>query len=87
VPRTRPRREQVMRATRAAEHGLARILDPEGPHDPALMTRALHELPEQPLPSLSGTQEMLDGLDVITSLVADRVGRPAVPQRVLARAG
>jgi len=87
VPRTRPRREQVMRATRAAEHGLARLLDPEGPHDPALMMRALHELPEQPPPSRGGTQEMLDGLDVITSLVAERVRRRAAPQRVFARAG
>jgi predicted glycosyltransferase len=87
VPRTRPRREQVLRAVRAAEYGLARVLDPEAPHDPALMTQALHELSAQPPPSRSGTQQMLDGLEVITSLVADGVRRTAAPQRVFARAG
>jgi hypothetical protein len=51
------------------------------------MTQALHELPAQPPPSRSGTEQMLDGLDVITSLVADGVRRRAVPQRVFARAG
>ena len=34
VPRVRPRREQVMRAMRAAELELVRTLDPDGPHDP-----------------------------------------------------
>lgn len=80
VPRVRPRREQVMRAMRAAALELARTLDPEGPHEPALMTCALHELLAQPAPSERGAVRMLNGLDVITDLVADRVGR-AVPRR------
>jgi predicted glycosyltransferase len=89
VPRVRPRREQVMRAMRAAELGLAHALDPEGPHEPALMTRALRNLREQRAPSQHGALRMLDGLDVITSLVADRVG-VAVPRRertIAAQAG
>jgi predicted glycosyltransferase len=88
VPRVRPRREQVMRAMRAAELGLAHALDPEGPHDAALMTRALRHLAEQPRPSQHGAPRMLDGLSVITGLVADRVGRP-VPrrERLAAQAG
>ncbi len=80
VPRVRPRREQVMRAMRAAALGLAHTLDPEGPHEPALMVRALRNLGEQPRPSQLGAQAMLEGLDVITDLVAERVGRP-VPRR------
>jgi len=76
VPRVRPRREQVMRAMRAAAMGLAHTLDPEGPHEPALMTRALRQLSGQPAPSERGALRMLDGLDVITDLVAERVGRP-----------
>ena len=87
MPRSKPRREQVMRATRAAAAGLARMLDPEGAHDAALMTRALRELAAQPLPSASGAQDMLGGLDVITSLVADSVHRPALAPPVFARAG
>jgi len=80
VPRVRPRREQVMRAMRAAAMGLAHTLDPEGVHEPALMTRALRDLGTQPLPSQRGAARMLDGLDVITDLVAERVRRP-VPRR------
>src|SRR6185369_5793609 len=38
VPRVLPRREQVMRAQRAASLELAYILDPEGPHEPEIMT-------------------------------------------------
>ena len=76
VPRVRPRREQVMRALRAASIGLAHTLDPEGPHDPALMIDALRNLVAQPPPSERGALGMLDGLDVITDLVAERVGRP-----------
>ncbi len=80
VPRVLPRREQVMRATRAAALGLAHTLDPERPHAPALMVSALRNLREQPAPSQCGAARMLNGLDVITDLVAERVGRP-VPRR------
>jgi len=77
VPRVLPRREQVMRAMRAATLGLAHALDPEGPRDAALMIAALHDLHRQPLPSECNASGMLNGLDVITDLVAERVGRPA----------
>jgi predicted glycosyltransferase len=76
VPRVRPRREQVMRALRASALGLAHTLDPERAGEPALMTAALRNLLDQPLPSQQKAAAMLDGLDVITDLVADRVGRP-----------
>ena len=75
VPRVRPRREQVMRAMRAAELDLAHALDPEQPQDPHIMTDALHKLHLRPMPSERGAVEMLRGLDVITDLVADRVSR------------
>jgi predicted glycosyltransferase len=83
VPRVRPRREQVMRAMRASELELAHTLDPESAHDPQLMTDALHDLLLQPLPSERGADDMLDGLDVITDLVAERVSRP-VRRRAIA---
>jgi predicted glycosyltransferase len=83
VPRVLPRREQVMRAQRAASLELAYMLDPEGPHEPEIMTTALRNLLDQPLPSTRRAAEMLNGLSVITDLVADRVGRP-VRRRVVA---
>jgi predicted glycosyltransferase len=87
VPRVRPRREQMMRAMRASARGLARMLDPQRIHEPGLMTQALRRLPDQPLPSRRGAADMLDGLDVITSLVAGRVhGSSRTPVRALARA-
>ncbi|HSC24462.1 MAG TPA: glycosyltransferase [Casimicrobiaceae bacterium] len=80
VPRVRPRREQVMRAMRAAALGLAHTLDPEAPHDPSLMMAALRGLGQQPKPSQRGASSMLGGLGVITDLVAERVGM-RVPRR------
>ncbi len=80
IPRVLPRREQIMRALRATELGLVRMLDPEGPHPAAAMAAGLHELCRQPLPSEAGAARMLDGLQVITELVAERVGRP-MPRR------
>ncbi len=74
VPRVKPRREQLLRAKRAAALGLVRMLDPEGDHDPEVMAAALRGLAEQPLPSERGAAAMLNGLDVITDLVADHAG-------------
>jgi predicted glycosyltransferase len=80
IPRVLPRREQLIRARRAAELGLVRMLEPEGPHDAADMARALRELGGQPLPSERGAAEMLGGLEVITELVAQRASR-SLPRR------
>jgi predicted glycosyltransferase len=76
VPRVRPRREQVMRAMRAAELDLVHTLDPEVPQEPEVMTAALRNLLRQPAPSERHAAAMLNGLDVITELVAERAGRP-----------
>ena len=83
IPRVRPRREQVMRAMRAATLELAHTLDPEGPQEPELMIAALRNLHRQPLPSEHCAPDMLNGLDGITDLVVERVGRP-VSRRVRA---
>jgi predicted glycosyltransferase len=74
IPRVKPRREQLLRANRAAALGLVHTLDPEGVHDPAVMAAALRGLSRQALPSQHGAGQMLDGLDVITDLVAAHVG-------------
>lgn len=74
IPRVKPRREQLLRARRAAVKGLVRMLEPEGNHDPAVMAAALRDLARQPAPSERGAAEMLDGLQIITGLVAEHVG-------------
>ncbi len=51
VPRTKPRLEQFIRAERAAELGLVRMLDDDGQRDPHAMAQALRDLPLQRPPS------------------------------------
>ena len=66
VPRTKPRLEQWIRASRAEEMGLIRMLDEArdgagtGP-----MIEAIRALPDQPKPSAAGADGLLDGLDVV----------------------
>ncbi|WP_417675385.1 glycosyltransferase family protein [Pseudodonghicola sp.] len=74
VPRTTPRLEQWLRASRAEELGLVRMLeDGRDGLTVEAMIRAIRDLPNQPLPSqataggrLSG---LLDGLDYVTRRV------------------
>ena len=71
VPRTRPRREQLIRAVEADRLGLLRMLcDHDGTRDSGRMAQALRTLPQQPRPSEVVIPGLLDGLDVIR----DRVG-------------
>lgn len=69
IPRSRPRREQTVRAARAQQLGLARMLSPENGRDPKLMAEALKQLPKQPLPSASFPDGLLDGLEVVNRRV------------------
>jgi predicted glycosyltransferase len=75
VPRTRPRREQHIRAERAERLGLVRTLGPGVP-DPATMAQALRRLPQQPRPSRVTIPGLLDGLEMIqarfTALLRDK---------------
>jgi len=74
IPRSQPRREQLIRARRAEELGLTSMLDPAGAHDTASMIAALRRLDHQAPPSAAGLEGLLDGLQVITSLVDRRLG-------------
>ncbi|MBS4048613.1 MAG: hypothetical protein KG075_19875 [Alphaproteobacteria bacterium] len=71
VPRKRPRMEQFIRASRAQELGLIRMLelDDAGHHDPAVMANALRNLPRQSLPSQIVIPGLLEGLDNVDRLV------------------
>lgn len=78
VPRTKPRLEQWIRANRAEELGLVRMLDEfrDGMTVQAMID-AIRALPSQPRPSVAGTDGLLDGLDVVIARVAE-----LLPQRV-----
>lgn len=82
VPRTTPRLEQYIRASRAEELGLVRMLDefrdgltPQG------MIDAIRQLPCQTKPSKAMTGNLMGGLDYVTGRVAmllsGRVGQAA----------
>ncbi len=72
VPRTVPRMEQFIRASRARDLGLARMLQNDGVRDAAEMASALQHLVEQALPSEHMPPGMLAGLDNVNAL-ADRL--------------
>lgn len=66
VPRTTPRLEQWIRASRAEQLGLVRMLDEtRDGMTPDAMIRAIRALPDQPKPSQAGADGLLDGLDVV----------------------
>ena len=70
VPRTRPRMEQFIRACRAEELGLVRMLSGDKGRDPQVMARAIRDLADQPKPSEAVVPGLLEGLDNIHRLVA-----------------
>ncbi len=75
VPRQEPRREQLMRATRAQELGLLRMLDDQGRRDPQAMATALRNLPQQSKPSERVVPGLLDGRKSVVRLARHRVAQ------------
>jgi len=69
VPRTEPRLEQHIRASRAADLGLVSILSDDGVYDPRVMAAALRALPRQNLPSEVVVPGLLEGLQNVSRLV------------------
>lgn len=65
VPRSTPRKEQLIRATRAHELGLVAVVNGDGPRPWQVMAGALKQLPKQPRPSEAGVVGLLDGLNTI----------------------
>jgi predicted glycosyltransferase len=80
VPRTEPRLEQFLRAERAQQLGLARMLENDEVRDPQAMVEALRRLPDQPVPSARHVEGLLDGLDQVNCLTLGLIDRPAVIQ-------
>ncbi|WP_438672159.1 glycosyltransferase family protein [Shimia sediminis] len=75
VPRTKPRLEQYIRANRAEELGLVRVLDEyrDGLTVDA-MIKAIRALPSQPKPSAAFVPGLLDGLDFVSDRALDLLG-------------
>jgi len=69
VPRSVPRREQLIRASRAVGLGLVGMLDPEQSLDPAIMAKAIHHLPNRALPSEHAIDGLLDGHKLVAQLI------------------
>ncbi len=69
IPRMQPRREQLIRAARAAELGLVDIILPGDAEDPARMSASLAKLAVRRTPKEAGAEAMLNGLDCIRELV------------------
>jgi predicted glycosyltransferase len=90
VPRTAPRLEQHIRASRAAELGLVSMLSDDGSYDPAVMAAALRALPRQNRPSEVVVPGLLEGLTNVARLVApwiERGEQAAVPASNVSRIG
>jgi predicted glycosyltransferase len=68
VPRTEPRMEQYIRATRAAQLGLVSVLADDGRREAQVMATALRTLPQQPPPSETVVPGLLDGRDNVIKL-------------------
>lgn len=85
VPRSKPRREQLIRATRADELHLARILSADGARDARVMADALRALPAQSLPSEVSMPGLLDGLDNVSRLVENRISVRPLEETALLR--
>ncbi|MDE0942782.1 MAG: hypothetical protein OSB58_10155, partial [Alphaproteobacteria bacterium] len=78
IPRTRPRMEQFIRASRAQELGLVRMLEDDGKRDAEVMGKALRELPYQNRPRDIIVPGLLEGLDNVSRLVAPWLLEPSI---------
>ncbi len=84
VPRTVPRREQLIRASRAEELGLVTMLRGDKERSADTMATALRHLPQQKRPSDSVVPGLLAGLEnvnILTRRALERQPRPSVAAR------
>ena len=93
VPRTTPRMEQYIRAMRAQELGLVRMLTDDGVRDPRKMATAIRALTQQARPSSVVVPGLLDGRPNVVKLTQQWLERGvsglsvAAEERAVAVAG
>ncbi len=85
VPRTRPRMEQYIRARRADQLGLVKMLVDDGRRDPKTMATALRHLPQQSRPTSVVVPGLLDGLPNVNRLAQRWLEQRAGPAVTLAQ--
>ncbi len=73
MPRTRPRMEQHIRASRAAAIGLVGMIDGSGPRPAKSMATAIRQLRRRPKPSDIVVPGLLDGLGSVSRLVGHAI--------------
>ncbi len=90
VPRTKPRLEQFLRASRMQDMGLVKMLLPDAPEvtagsqeDWQIMATALRHLPQQSVPSEVIVPGLLDGLRNVNRLVDIAAGRRRARMRLV----
>jgi len=81
MPRVAPRKEQLVRAERASELGVARMLVPSDTAGIEDFVKALRELPHQPKPSSAMLPGFMDGVENVGKL-AGRHFHPNVDRQL-----
>ena len=87
LPRTAPRREQFIRASRAQELGLVQMLEYQDDLDPKVMAAALRRLPRQAKPSEVVVPGLLEGLENLDRLIKPWIERRKDPVETAAALG
>ncbi len=87
VPRTQPRMEQFLRASKAQELGLVHMLLDDGRRDARDMATALRHLPQQNLPSAVVVPGLLDGRRNVVRLGRKWLTESARRHEVIEQAG
>ena len=86
VPRTKPRLEQYIRASRAQELGLVRMLADDGKREAHDMATAIRHIAQQGPPSEVILPGLLDGLDNVNRLASQQIMKRGVPSLRVAAA-
>lgn len=79
VPRTQPRQEQYIRASRGRELGLCEMLTSEEASIPSVMANALRQLPNNTSPSKHLLHRDLAGLDEICGDIEELLSNDQIP--------
>lgn len=87
VPRTVPRKEQLIRATKAVDLGLAAMIDTERSDDTYLMVDALCSLMTQQPPSSASVDNLLNGIEALTDFAGDAIEQRRGETVVVSRSG
>ncbi|MCY1666966.1 glycosyltransferase family protein [Rhizobium sp. SL86] len=85
VPRTQPREEQLIRATRAQELGLISMLSAEDSADSSRFAAAIKDLLQRDPPSVSAPGLQMEGLPTISRIVEGWLREKGSPHLFLAQ--